>query len=220
MSPVGNQWHLVHKTCGCLKSWLISFNFDRFRAPGGPVIFFVENLPMGCDKTYNPSSVLHTIWINPECHQTTHLWFCGAPAEWPQNSRISCSYARSKSWKSLIYHHMSPLRIPRHSLHGSHGRLKLWLIAFNFERFRDPSDPIIFLSKTFLWSAKQIIMHSRCFAPTKLPQNVYYFVMQPRNTPETVVKIVFRPVQSRGSPSIPCPLDASHDIRCTKVVDV
>ena len=95
------------------------------------------------------SRVLRTIWISPECHQTTHFWFCGATIEWPQNYRKSFSYARSKSWKSSIYHPMSSRGIPRHSVHECWRRLKPWLIyiAFNFDRFRDPPSPFIFFTK-------------------------------------------------------------------------
>ena len=144
MSLVGIPQHWVHGSRGRLKTWLIAFNFDRFRAHPDPTVFFAGNLPMGCDMTYNTSRVLRTIWTALECHQTTHLWFCGAATEWSRNDRKRCSYARSKSWEFLMYHPMSPGAIPWHSVHGSRGRLKAWLIAFNFERSRAPPGPVIF----------------------------------------------------------------------------
>ena len=107
MSPRGISRHSVHDYRERLKAWLIAFYFDRFRAHSGPVILFAEKLPMGCDTTYNASRVFLTIWIVPECHQTTHLWFCGVTTKWPRNGRKSSNVC-SKSWKFLIYHPMSP----------------------------------------------------------------------------------------------------------------
>ena len=103
MSPRGIPRHSVHWSWGRLKLWLIAFNFARFMASQVPIIFFAENHTMGYDTTYSASRMLGTIWISPKCYQTTHLWFCGAPTKWPRNGRKSCSYTRSKSWKSLIY---------------------------------------------------------------------------------------------------------------------
>ena len=136
--------HSVHSFRGRLKAWLIAFSFDRFSAPPDPVIFFAENLPIGCSTTYKAAWVLRTIWIALECHQTTHLWFSSAATEWPRNSRKSCSNARSKPWEFLIYYATYPQSIPRHPVHGSPGRLKAWLIAFNFDRFSAPPDSVIF----------------------------------------------------------------------------
>ena len=148
----------------------ITFTFDRFRGPPAPVIFFTENLPMGCGTAYNGSRVLPTIWIAPECHETTHLWFCGLAMECPRNGRKSCSYARSNSWKCLIYHPMFPRVVRRHSVHGSRRRLKPWLIAFNFDQFKGPPSPIIFfaenlcmgLGTTYNWSR---VLRTICITP-------------------------------------------------------
>ena len=147
ISPRGIPQHSVHGSRGRLKAWLITFNFDRFRAALGPVIFFAENLPMGCGTTYNASRVFRTIWIAPKCRQTIHLWFCGAAIEWLRNGHKSCAYARLKSWEFLIYHLMSPNGIPRHSVNGARGRLKAWLIAFNFDQFTAPPGPVIFFAE-------------------------------------------------------------------------
>ena len=49
------------------KSVTYSLQFCPFRASPDPVIFFAENLPMGCDTTYNASRVLCIIWIALEC---------------------------------------------------------------------------------------------------------------------------------------------------------
>ena len=139
--------HSVHGSRGRLKAWLIAFNFDRFSATPGPIIFFVEKLPIGCGTTYNAKLVLPTIWIALECHQIIHLWFCRATTEWPRNDFKSCSNARSKSWEFLIYYPMSPRAISRHSMHGSRGHLKAWLIASNFNRFKAPPGPVIFFCR-------------------------------------------------------------------------
>ena len=125
-----------------IKLWLVAFNFDHFGVPPGHVILFAKNLPTGCGTAYNASRVVCTIWIAPECHQTTHLLFCGAAIECPRNGRKSCYYVRSKSWECLIYYPMSPRGIPRHSVHGSRGCIKQWL-AFNFDSFGAPPSPII-----------------------------------------------------------------------------
>ena len=147
MSPRDIPRNLVHGSGGRLKVWLITFNFDRFRAPQGLVIVLTKNLHMGCGTTYNASRVIRTIWIAPECHQTTHLLFCHATKERPRNSRKSFSYVRSISWESLIYHLIATRGIPRHSVYGSRGRLEAWLITFNFDRFRAVLGPVIFFAK-------------------------------------------------------------------------
>ena len=195
----------MHGSRGRFKAWLITFNFDRFRDPPGLVIFFAQNVPMGSNRTYNASRVLRTIWIASECHQTFHLLFCRTPTKWHQNGRKSCSCFRSKTWETLIYHPMSPRGIPWQSVHGSRGRQKAWLIAFNFDRFRALPARSYFSPKTFLWSATRLIMHTECLAQSEYPPNatkrpIYYFVVQPQNDPKTNVKAVLIPVQSRGRP--------------------
>ena len=147
MSPQANPRYSVHGSRRRLKAWFISFNFDRSRALPSPVIFLAQSLPMGWGKTYNANRVLHTIWIAPECQQTTHLLFCRASKIWPQNDRKSCSYPRSKPWETLIYHPLSPRGIPRHLVQRSRGRLKTWLIAFNFDRLQAPPRPVIFFAQ-------------------------------------------------------------------------
>ena len=114
ISPRGISGHSLHGSRGRLKLWFIAFNFDSFRTPSDPVIFLSENILMRCAKIYNAFRVLRSIWIALECHRTTHLWFCGAAIECPRNGRKSCSYIRSKSWKSLIYHPIFPRGISRH----------------------------------------------------------------------------------------------------------
>ena len=150
MSPRDIPQHSVHGSRGRLKSWLIAFNFNRFRDSPGLVRSFPENFHMWYDMIYNASWVFRTIWIFPECHQTNHLLFCRAATEWPWNGRKSFSYSRSKPWESLLYHLMSPRGLPWHSVHRSCGRLKAWLIVFNFDRFRALPGPVIFSPKTFL----------------------------------------------------------------------
>ena len=162
MSHRGILRHSVHGSRGRLKAWLITFNFDRFRAPPHQVIFFDENLPMGCGTTYNASRLIRTIRIFPECHQTTHLWFCGAAKEWPLNSRKSCSYVCSKSWEFLIYHPMSSRATPQHSVHGSRGRLKSWPVAFNFAVLGLFRARLYFSAKTFLLGVTRVIMYPGC----------------------------------------------------------
>ena len=58
-------------------------------------------------------------------------------------------------------------------------------------------------------------MHLECFAPYDLPHNVtkrpsYYFVVQPHNDLETVVKVVLMHVQSRGVLNIPSHVPSSN----------
>ena len=227
MSPRGIPRHSAYGYHGRLGVWLIAFNFERFRVPLGLVIFFAEYLPMGCNTTYNVSWVLRTIWIAPECHQTTHLCNYGVITDCPRNSRKRCSYVRSKSCNSVIYHSMSLRGIPWHSMHGSRGRLKTWFIAFNFDRFRAPLVPIIFYAENLPMGVAWLIMHFGFFAPYELSKNatkwpIYYFVVQPWNDPERVVKVVLIPVQSNASSkyTIQCPIEASHDIWCTNPDDV
>ena len=55
----------VHGSRRRLKAWLIAFNFDCFSAFPGKVLFFAENLPMGCRMTYKASWVVRTIWLAP-----------------------------------------------------------------------------------------------------------------------------------------------------------
>ena len=114
MSPRVIPRHSVHSSCGRLKLWLITFNFDRFGAPPGSFIFFTKNFSIGCGATYNASRVIRTIWIATERYQTTHLWFCGTSTEYPRNGRKSCSYVFSKSWETLIYH---PIACPLNPYH-------------------------------------------------------------------------------------------------------
>ena len=147
MSPRAIPRHSVNESRRRLKAWLIALNFDRFRGPVGPVIFFAENLPMGCDTTYNASRLFRTIWIAPQCNQTTHLLFSRASTGWPRYVRKSYTFARSKPWESLIYHPMSPRTILRYSVHKSRGCLKTWLIGFNFDLFSAPLGPVIFFAK-------------------------------------------------------------------------
>ena len=182
---------------------------------------------MGCDTTYNASWVFCTIWIAPKCHQTTHLWFCGAATELPRNDRKSCSYSPSKSWNSLIYHPMSPRGIPRHSVHGSWGRLMAWLKPSILIVFRAPPGSVIFFTENLPMGCVMTYNASLVFRTIWIAQNatnrpIYYFLVQPRNDSKTVVKAIVMLVQSRGSPkyTIPCLVEASHDIRCTGPVDV
>ena len=147
MSPRGIPQHSVHGLRGRLKAWLIAFNFNRFRAPLGPVIFFAEELPIWCDTPYNASRVFRIIWIAPECHHTTHLLFCRAATVWPRDGRKSCLYSRSKLCESLIYHPMSPQDIPQHSVNGSSGCLKAWFITLHFDGFRALRSPVIFFAE-------------------------------------------------------------------------
>ena len=161
--------HSVHRSRGRLKTWhkpLILTILGLLRARH----IFRQKLFMGCGTTYDVSRVLRTIWIAPECHQTSHLWFCGAASEWPRNDRKRVSYSRLKSWESLIYHLISPRVIPRHSVHESRGHLKAWVITFNLDRFRAPRVRLYFLPKSFLWDATRFIMHHGCFAPSELPR--------------------------------------------------
>ena len=116
---------------------------------------------MESDTTYNASRVLRPIWIASKCHQTTHLLFCRATAKWPQNERKSYSYSRSKPWKTIIYHPMSPRGIPRHSVHGSRGRLKAW--TFNFYRFRAHSGLFLFFAQNLPMGSDTTYNASRVF---------------------------------------------------------
>ena len=130
---------------GKSKTVTIAFIFARFRPPPCSVIFFAENLPMECLTTYNASRIFRTISIVPECHQTTHLGFCGALNEWLRNDRKSCSYSRSKLWKSLIYHSMSPRGIIRHSVHAWRpGTSKIVTYNLHFWQFYGSSGPYQF----------------------------------------------------------------------------
>ena len=45
---------------GHLKVWLITFNFDCFRARPGPIKIFTQNLPTGCDTINNASWVIYS----------------------------------------------------------------------------------------------------------------------------------------------------------------
>ena len=150
MSPRGIPRHSVYGSRGRLKPWIIAFNFDCYRAPPGPVIFFAENLPMGAARLKMHLGCFATYEFPHNATKHTNLWFCGAATEWPRNGRKRCSYVRSKSWESLIYHLMSPQGIPQHSVHMSRGCLKPWLIGFNFDSFRAHVDYVIFSPKTFL----------------------------------------------------------------------
>ena len=184
---------------GRLKAWLLWPSIlTVLRLLRGPIIFFAENLLMGCCTTYNAPRVLHTIWIAPDCHQTTHLLFWRAVMKWPRNGRKSCSCVRTKSWKSLIYYPMSSQSISRHLVHGSRKRLKAWLIAFNFDRFRAAPGHVIFFTKNFPTACGTTYNAFGCFAPSELPWiaskwPIYYLVVQ------TIVKVVLMPVQIRGS---------------------
>ena len=141
-SPRGIPRHSVNRSRERLKAWLIAFNFDRFRAPPGPVIFFSKTF-LWCATRL----IMHPGWFGlselPKISPNDSFIFCRAATEWPRNSRKSFSYVRSMPWEFLIYHHISPRGIPRHSVHGSRGRLKAWLIAFNFDRFRPALSPVI-----------------------------------------------------------------------------
>ena len=116
--------------------------------------------------------------------------------------RMSWDASRDMGW--YIKDPMSPRAIPRYSMHGSRGRLKPWLIAFNFERFKAVSGPVIFFAENLPMGVAQLKMHPGRLAPYELLQNaskllIYCFVVQPRNDSETVVKVVLMSVQSRGS---------------------
>ena len=155
--------------------------------------------------TYNASRVLPTNWIAPKCHQITHLWFCGAATEWPWNDRNSCSYARSKSWQSLIYHPMSPRGIPRHSVYGSLGRLKPWIIAFKFDTFRASPSPVIFFAENLRMRCDTTynafrVLRTIWIAPECNQTTHLWFSGAATEWPKTVVKVVLIPVQSRGRP--------------------
>ena len=191
--------HSVHRSRGRRKAWLISFNFDRLSALPSRVSFFVENLPIGCDTTYKASWVVRTIWIAQQCHQTTHLWFCGAAKVWVRNGRKSCSNPFSKPWKFLIYYPMSPRAIPRHSIHGSRWRLKTWLIVFNFDRFSAPPCPVIFFVENLpvgcdtIYNASWVLC-TIWIAP-ECHQTIHlWFCGAAMEWPETVVKVVLMPV--------------------------
>ena len=147
MSPRGNPRHSVHGFRGRLKLWLIAFNFDRFRVALGPVIFLSENLPMDTSRFIMHLGCFAPSELPPQCHQITYLWFCGAAKEWPRNSRKSCSYARSKSWKSLNKPSHFPSRHPTAFGARVSGMFKIVTIAVNFDRFRDPPGPTICFSE-------------------------------------------------------------------------
>ena len=178
MSHRGIPWLSEHGSRGRLKAWLIAFNFDRFRALSGPVVFVTQNLLLGASRLIMDPWWLYTIWIALECHQTTHLLFCRTTTEWPRNVRKSCSYVRAKSWESLIY-------VPSH-VHSTH--------------------PTTFGSRVQCTSKSvTYIMHLGYFAPSELPKNatkrpIYFFVVHPRGDPDTVVEVIFLLVQSHGSP--------------------
>ena len=77
--------------------------------------------------------------------------------------------------------------------------------TFNYDRFRAPPGTVIFFAEILPVGCDTLIMRPRWFAPSELPQNatkrpIYYSVVQPQNNPETVLKVVLMPVQSRGIP--------------------
>ena len=73
------------------------------------------------------------------------------------------------------------------------------VIVFNFNRFRNPPDPVIFFAENLPMGCSTTYNVFRVLAPSELPQNaikppIYDFVVQPRNYPEIVVKVVLMPV--------------------------
>ena len=64
---------------GCPKAWLVAFKFGRFSGSFESDHIFRQKLIGRSFTTYNVLRVLCTIWISPECHQMTHLWFFEHP---------------------------------------------------------------------------------------------------------------------------------------------
>ena len=151
-----------------------------------------------------------------------------ATTKWPWNGRKNCFYPRSKSWKSLIYHPMSTRGIPRHSVDGSRGRLKAWLITFNFGPFRAPPDPVIFLTEKLttgcgttcnaFWVIRTIWIAAECQQMTHL---LFYCaaIEWPRNWHKSFSYTRSKSWESFIYHSM-CPLKATNDIRCTGPVEV
>ena len=159
---------------------------------------------MGCDTTCDASRVFRTIWIAPKCYQTTHLLFCQASTRWYRNGRKSCSSAHSKTWECLIDHHMFCRAMPRYLVHGTLGRLKTWLIAFNFDRCR------AFFWTRYIFRRKPSYGCGTTYNAHRVFRTIWitpecqqtihlWFCCVATEWPVTV-KVVLKPVQSHRSP--------------------